>query len=64
LVNKVILIGRLTADPEVKATPTGVYVATMRLATNTLVFEDNGTVVRIEGNMTKDQALQIAQSLL
>jgi single-strand DNA-binding protein len=40
LVNKVILIGRLTADPEVKATPTGVYVANMRLATNTYAGKD------------------------
>ena len=48
LVNKVILIGRLTADPEVKATPTGVYVATMRLATNTYAGKDE------EGN-SKEQ---------
>jgi single-strand DNA-binding protein len=40
LVNKVILIGRLTADPEVKATPKGVYVANMRLATNTYAGKD------------------------
>jgi single-strand DNA-binding protein len=48
LVNKVILVGRLTADPEVKATPTGVYVATMRLATNTYAGKDE------EGN-SKEQ---------
>ncbi len=36
---------------------------TMRLATNTLLFDDNGTIVRIEGDMTKDQALQIATSM-
>jgi hypothetical protein len=36
---------------------------TMRLATNTLIFDDNGTIVRIEGDMTKDQALQIAASM-
>src|SRR6476646_822139 len=30
-----MLIGRLTVDPDVKASPTGVYVANMRLATNT-----------------------------
>ncbi|HZK73880.1 MAG TPA: single-stranded DNA-binding protein [Clostridia bacterium] len=40
MVNKVILIGRLTADPEVKATPNGVYVANMRLATNTYAGKD------------------------
>jgi single-strand DNA-binding protein len=41
LVNKVILIGNLTADPEVKATPTGVYVANLRLATNTYMGKDD-----------------------
>jgi single-strand DNA-binding protein len=40
LVNKVILIGNLTADPEVKATPKGVYVANLRLATNTYAGKD------------------------
>jgi single-strand DNA-binding protein len=40
LFNKVFLIGRLTADPEVKATPTGVYVANMRLATNMYAGKD------------------------
>ena len=48
MVNKVILIGRLTADPEVKATPKGVYVANMRLATNTYAGKDE------EGN-SKEQ---------
>jgi len=36
---------------------------TLRLATNTLLIDDNGTVVRIEGDMTKSQALEIAASL-
>ena len=36
---------------------------TVRLATNTLILDDGGTVVRIEGNLTKAQALQIAASL-
>jgi hypothetical protein len=36
---------------------------TMRLAANTLIFDDNGTVVRIEGDLTKAQALQIAGSM-
>jgi hypothetical protein len=35
----------------------------LRLATNTLVFDDNGTIVRIEGDMTKEQALQKATTL-
>jgi single-strand DNA-binding protein len=34
MVNKVILVGRLTADPDVRATAKGVHVATLRLATN------------------------------
>lgn len=40
MVNKVLLIGNLTADPDVKATPTGTYVAKMRLATNTYAGKD------------------------
>jgi len=40
MVNKVILIGNLTADPEVRATPKGVYVANLRLATNTYAGKD------------------------
>ena len=39
------------------------YFDTLRLATNTLLLDDNGTVIRIEGDMTKAQALQIAISL-
>ncbi len=40
MVNKVILIGRLTADPEVRATPAGVQVANVRVATNTYAGKD------------------------
>jgi hypothetical protein len=36
---------------------------TLRLATNTLLIDDGGTIVRIEGDLTKAQALQIADSL-
>lgn len=36
---------------------------TMRLATNTLIFDDSGTIIRIEGDLTKSQALEIAASL-
>jgi hypothetical protein len=39
------------------------YTESLRLATNTLIFDDNGTIVRIEGDMTKAQALQLAGSL-
>jgi hypothetical protein len=39
------------------------YFDTLRLATNTLIFDDGGTLVRIEGDMTKAQALEIARSL-
>ncbi len=35
----------------------------LRLATNTLIFDRSGTLVRIEGDMTKAQALQIAGSI-
>jgi single-strand DNA-binding protein len=40
MVNKVILIGNLTADPDVKATPKGISVANIRLATNTYAGKD------------------------
>jgi len=36
---------------------------TLRLAANTLLINVEGTVVRIEGNLTKAQALEIAASL-
>jgi hypothetical protein len=36
---------------------------TLRLATNTLILDVDGTVVRIEGDMSKDQALAIAGAL-
>ena len=40
MVNKVILVGNLAADPDVKATPKGTYVASMRLATNSYAGKD------------------------
>jgi single-strand DNA-binding protein len=44
MVNKVILIGRLTADPDVRATASGTHVTNLRLATNTYAGrEDDGT---------------------
>ena len=39
------------------------YFDTLRLATNTLLLDDKGTVIRIEGDMTQVQALQVAGSL-
>jgi single-strand DNA-binding protein len=41
-VNKVILIGRLGQDPEVKYTPSGAAVATLSLATNTSYKDQDG----------------------
>ncbi len=34
MVNRVILVGRLTADPDLRATPGGTHIAQLRLATN------------------------------
>lgn len=39
------------------------YFDTLRLATNTLIFDYGSTIVRIEGDMTQTQALQIARSM-
>jgi single-strand DNA-binding protein len=41
LVNKVILVGNLAADPDVKATPKGIYIAKLVLATNTYTGKDD-----------------------
>ncbi|MGB9701017.1 MAG: single-stranded DNA-binding protein [Thermodesulfobacteriota bacterium] len=42
MVNKVILIGRLGADPEIRYTPSGAEVATFRIATNEAWTNKNG----------------------
>jgi hypothetical protein len=36
---------------------------TLRLATNTLIVDEGGTIVRIEGDLTRQQALDLAASL-
>ena len=41
-VNKVILVGRLTRDPEVRTTPTGQNVATLGMATNNFWTDKSG----------------------
>ena len=41
-VNKVVLVGRLTRDPEVRNTPTGQQVATVSLATNSFWKDKSG----------------------
>lgn len=42
-VNKVILVGRLTRDPEIRTTPGGQSVATIALATNSFWTDKSGT---------------------
>ncbi|MDV2687531.1 single-stranded DNA-binding protein SsbA, partial [Alkalihalophilus lindianensis] len=34
MINRVVLVGRLTKDPELKYTPNGIAVATFTLAVN------------------------------
>lgn len=41
-VNKVILVGRLGADPEVRAAPSGVQVCNLSLATNHVAYDRDG----------------------
>lgn len=40
MVNRVILVGRLTADPDLRAIATGGHVAHIRLATNSYAGRD------------------------
>jgi single-strand DNA-binding protein len=40
--NKVMIIGRLTRDPELRSTPTGKAVATIGLATNRIWVDGSG----------------------
>lgn len=42
-VNKVILVGRLTRDPEVRSTPSGQQVASLSIATNSFWTDKSGT---------------------
>lgn len=42
MVNKVILIGRLGADPEIRYTPSGAEVANFRIATSEMWTNKNG----------------------
>ncbi len=42
MINKVILIGRLGADPEIRYTPSGAEVATFRIATSEVWTNKNG----------------------
>ena len=46
MVNKVLLIGNLAADPEVKASPGGTYVAKLRLATHSYAGKDDAGVAK------------------
>jgi single-strand DNA-binding protein len=46
-INKVILIGNLGADPEIRATPSGDSVATLRIATSE-TWKDKQTGERME----------------
>lgn len=40
MINKVLLLGHLTADPEVRISADGLHVANVRLATNTYAGRD------------------------
>lgn len=42
-VNKAMLVGRVTRDPEIRTTPTGQSVATISMATNNFWTDKSGT---------------------
>ncbi len=42
MMNRVVLVGRLTKDPELRYTPAGVAVATFTLAVNRTFTNQNG----------------------
>jgi single-strand DNA-binding protein len=42
MLNRVVLVGRLVADPEMKYTPQGVAVASMRIAVNRFTKNEQG----------------------
>lgn len=42
MINRVVLVGRLTKDPELRTTPSGVNVATFTLAVNRTFTNANG----------------------
>jgi single-strand DNA-binding protein len=42
MVNRVLLVGRLTRDPEMVITPKGVTIAKLRLATNSFSKDEDG----------------------
>ena len=42
MINRVVLVGRLTKDPELRYTPNGVAVATFTLAVNRIFANQNG----------------------
>jgi single-strand DNA-binding protein len=46
VVNKVILVGRLAADPEQRVTTTGTRVANARVATNSYLGKDDAGAAR------------------
>ena len=41
MINRVVLVGRLTKDPEYRSTPSGVSVATFTLAVNRTFTKGN-----------------------
>jgi single-strand DNA-binding protein len=67
MVNKVILIGRLGADPEVRYTPDGTMVTNLRLATNEYRKDKSGERIdRTEWHriVTFGKLAEICQSYL
>lgn len=48
MVNKVMLVGRLVADPDVKVTEKGTHVARLRIVTDTYLGRDDAGEKKVE----------------
>ena len=61
--NKVLLVGYLASDPEVRASQKGTYVATMRIATNTYAGKAEDGTAKVLTQFHKGRLVSVEGSL-